>query len=132
MKRMKAKMKKRDMQILAAAMLVSALQGCSGCGEKPEPKAADPVVERMADKEYVERIEKSVEEQRLLAKSANETMARLAEAEKSGASAAELASISNDLKKCYEQMELGRAKAQMIVRERMLRDRETKKAEGKQ
>ena len=126
------KKKNSDLRMVAAAMLVSALQGCSGCGEKPEPKAADPVVERMADREYVERIEKSIDEQRLLAKSASETMARLAEAEKSGASAGELASISNELKKCYEQMELGRAKAQMIVRERMLRNRETKKAEGKQ
>ena len=86
----------------------------------------------MADKEYVGQIEKSIEEQRLLAKSASETMARLAEAEKSGASAGELASISNELKKCYEQIELGRVKAQMIVRDRMLRNRETKKAEGKQ
>lgn len=126
------KMKKRDIHMIVAAMLVCALQGCSGCGEKPEPKAADPVVERMADKEYVEQIEKSIDEQRLLAKSASETMARLAEAEKSGASAGELASISNELKKCYEQMELGRVKAQMIVRDRMLRNRETKKAEGKQ
>lgn len=131
MKRMKAKMKKRDMQIFAAAMLVCALQGCSGCGEKPEPKAVDPVVERMADKEYVGQLEKSIEEQRLLAKSASETMARLAEAEKAGAPAGELASISNELKKCYEQMELSRAKAQMMVRERMLRNMETKKAEGK-
>ena len=128
----KTKKKKSDLRMVAAAMLVSALQGCSGCGEKPEPKAADPVVERMADKEYVEKIEKSIDEQRLLAKSASETMARLAEAEKSGASAGELASISNELKKCYEQIELGRVKAQMIVRDRMLRNRETKKAEGKQ
>ena len=127
----KTKKKKSDLRMVAAAMLVSALQGCSGCGEKPEPKAADPVVERMADKEYVEKIEKSIDEQRLLAKSASETMARLAEAEKSGASAGELASISNELKKCYEQIELGRVKAQMIVRDRMLRNRETKKAEGK-
>ena len=120
------------MHILAAAMLVCALQGCSGCGEKPEPKAVDPVVERMADKEYVAKIEKSVDEQRLLAKMASETMARLAKAEEAGASAGELASISNELKKCYEQMELNRAKAQLMVRERMLKTMETKKAEGKQ
>ena len=125
------KMKKRDIHMIVAAMLVCALQGCSGCGEKPEPKAADPVVERMADKEYVEQIEKSIDEQRLLAKSASETMARLAKAEEAGASAGELASISNELKKCYEQMELSRAKAQMMVRERMLRNMETKKTEVK-
>ena len=131
MKQKKAPMKKKDMHMLVVAMLVCALQGCSGCGEKPEPKAADPVVERMADKEYVAKIEKSVDEQRLLAKSASETMARLAEAEKAGASAGELSSISNELKKCYEQMELSRVKAQMMVRERMLRNTETKKAEGR-
>ena len=131
MKQIKTNMKMRDMHIFAAALLVCALQGCSGCGEKPEPETVDPVVERMSDKEYVAKIEEAVDEQRLLAKSASETMARLAEAEKAGASAGELASISNELKKCYEQMELSRAKAQMMVRERMLRNMETKKAEGK-
>jgi len=123
MKQNKTKMKKRDMHIFAAAALVCILQGCSGCGEKPEPEEKDPVVRRMADKEYVAKIEKSVEEQRLLAKSASETMERLAKAEAAHATAEELAAISNELKKCYKAMEQNRANAQAIVRERMLKDK---------
>lgn len=120
MKRMKAKMKKRDMRLVAAAMLVLSLQGCSGCGEKSEPKASDPVVERVSDKEYMGRLGKCVEEQRKLARTASDTMARLDAARASGAAAETVAAISNELQKCYRDMEAARRRAQEMVRDRML------------
>ena len=49
---MKKHMVSHNVHIAAAAALVCFLQGCDGCGRKPQPEKPDPVVERVSDKEY--------------------------------------------------------------------------------
>lgn len=117
---MKKHMVSHNVHIAAAAALVCFLQGCDGCGRKPQPEKPDPVVERVSDKEYMGRLGKCVEEQRKLARTASDTIARLDAARASGAAAETVAAISNELQKCYRDMEAARRRAQEMVRDRML------------
>jgi hypothetical protein len=106
-------------KILAALVSVVLLAGC-GREEAKQIKAEDPVVQRMADKEYVKKLDASVKAQRDLAKEAAKIEAKIQKAIAEGKSAEYLLGLTNELKKCYHSMNVKRVEAQMLVRDKML------------
>lgn len=107
-------------KILAALLCAALLAGCGKEETGTKAKPEDPVVRRMADREYVKKLDSLVKSQRDLAKEAAEIQAAIQKAEADGKPKEFLSGLTNKLKKCYHNMNLKRVEAQMLVRDKML------------
>lgn len=111
-----------------AVLAAMALAGCGRSGgDAPapapaEPPAEDALTKRMNDKEYVAKLDRQHDEQVDIMKKIEQAEAALAKAEAAGASAEALATLSNAVQRCFDELERNRTTSQRIVREQLVKD----------
>lgn len=106
---------------LAGLLLFAAGCGCSRDEGEPAPEPRNPIEARMNDPAYIAALKKQETGLRAAMKAVDKARTALAEAEKAGAGAAELASLSNAVAAAIEDLKKNRAESQEIVRRQMAR-----------
>lgn len=111
--------------MIGAALSACLLAGCGGGDEPASPEkvpAVDPVVSRMQDKDYTDKLEQQIDKRKVIMREMTAARAALAKAEAEGLTGEALAACSNAVKEAIRKFERNRAESVVLVSQQMKKD----------